>query len=389
MNKKLSGVWLYYLALIMSCLGISTAFMQIGVNSIFLKSAVVLVAFFFVYSIFKTGGYIKKTDFLMILVIFLAVSTIVLKMLFYGNLLLIAPLMCIACFLIIASLIATEHTFHFFAFFIIHLVGAVILIVAMFTKATNAWGAFQIGIMNPQTIGSWALTYAIGALILFDYFLERSKYKIVFCICEIVVYGFMIYIGFMTEARFSLIVMGTLVLFRLSPKIPFVNNKLVRVIGAFSPMILLIISVILHMTGIFSSIGGGSLLNGRERIWLDSLEQVIHAPFVGVGYDAVNADSFYSHNIFVDYSVLFGFGVALVFCISLTYVFLKKISKFDVVCRRTYLYSSRLQYDAFLAFILILVSSGVEGSFFSIGAGGIFIFSFVPLMVAISKHQEG
>ncbi len=388
MKNRASHGYVYYLAIIMSLIGISTTFMQNGENSLFLRGAVFLIGIFFVMSLAKSGGHFRKSDFLIILAILSSIYIIFVKLFYYGNFLLIGPLMGIACFMIIASIIVYKYTFCFPLYCIINNVGATILIIAIFTKSTDMWGAVQIGTMNPQTIASWALIFGIGAVILLDYFIEKITYKLLFVISQMLVYGFMLYITIITEGRFSTVILIILLLLRILPPLKVFDNKWIRLVFAFSPIIILIMTEIFYSFDWFQSMSGGSLLNGRERIWAIWMSKTFETPLFGVNYKYINANSFYSHSIVVDYSVMFGVYTMMIFWIALAYIFLKKVPYFSNSNKKVSSSYNRLKYDAFLAFLFLLVGSSCEGCFFSVGGGGIFVFTFIPLLISMSNEGK-
>ena len=257
------------------------------------------------------------------------------------------------------------------------------MIVGINTQANNMFGDLQIGYTNPQTIGSWALMYAIGALLSFDYILEKMKFRFLPCVLNIFIYAYMIYISILTNARFSFVIMIILLLFRILPKLSLFDNLLVRIFISVIPVIFVAVSELLFFTGDFAHMEGGSLLNGRELIWQNYLGLFSDSPLWGLSYDNIDANSFYSHNIIVDQLTMFGIFVPIVFVVAIAYIVVKKVPKLS--CKKQLSNNSRLKYDAFVSFLAILIASSNEGCFFSVGAGGLFIFSFAVLFITVCK----
>lgn len=383
-NKRVSNCFFYYIALVMSQLGISAAFMQNNSDNNFLRIAIVMVGMFLIEAILRNGKRLGRKEFFVVFSIVCAIFIIIIKMGYYGDLLLTGPLMCISCFFIMMALILNAYKFNYLLFFLINTIGSIILIFAVFTKSNDIWGTITIGYINPQTIGAWAMIYAIGTLIGFDFFIEKVKHKLLFVLFEMIIYILMIYITAITEARFSSLCLIALIVLRVLPPIHAIDNTVIRGMMVLLPIILLVLFEMIYLVGKDWGVGQ-SILNGRERIWLIWLENVSTSFLFGYDYRYIDANSFYSHNIFVDYLVLFGIIVPIVFWGVLGYIFIKKVPR--IVPGKKVIDYSRIKYDAFLTFTFILVASFCEGCFFSGGGGGIFIYSFVPLLVVLSKEK--
>ena len=384
--RKISGI-IYFGALISSCAAMSFAFLGIDQQSNLLRFAVLLtLAYFFTYVI--SIRKLKADAVVMLAFIVVALSLAVVKMIYFGQMTATAPLMMISGLLILVTVVCGNNEFPYIGYVLVNLGGAIALILGILTNSHNTWGAVQIGHINPQTISAWALIYAAGTLLSYDYLVERVKCKKLLWLCAVALYGAMLYIAVVTQARFSLIIMVCLAIVRILPPLMVLNNGLVRVLMATFPILCLGLSELLYFTGMFRDMAGGSLLNGRERIWANYFGQSVLNPVFGVGYDDINANSFYTHNIFVDYCALFGFIATIVFFAALCYVAVYMVPRFKKKNNADKGYS-RLKYDAFAAFGLIVVSSSVEGAFFSVGAGGLYIFTYGLLLIAVSKEYPG
>ncbi len=385
---KKVGILTYFLAMSMSCIGISVSFLSIDLGINCLQIAVMLTLVYFILTVLRYR-YTKQNDAFIILLIIFAIMLVIVKMLYYEQIISIAPLMLISNFLILITLICKNTAMNYISYIsyiFINIFGSVMLIIGILTNSHSIWGAVQIGYINPQIISSWALIYAMGAILSFDYFFERVRHKLLFLLVEILIYGFMIFISIIADSRFSTLVMLVALFFRIAPVVKIFNNKKVRLVIALFPFLFMIFSQLLVFIGLFSDMDGGTLLNGREIIWQEAIDNVMLNPLFGINYKTIDPNTYYSHNIFVDHCVLFGFPVAFVFVVVLGYIMVCKIPIFKKKKKMRNV-SERLKYDAFVMFCLVIFSSTVEGAFFSVGAGGLYLFSYGLLLIAASKEK--
>ena len=373
MKEKKGKINFFYISMTLACLGISSAFVPVYSNSYLFVLAIFLIIPLLVHGCVSSKGILLKQDVILILFVISAVAPIIFKLIYYKALMLSGPIVIISCFLLLlVPLLYRDYSFSFFAYFLINAVGIILLSIGIFIYSNTTWGVVAIGGVNPQTIGSWAMIYVFGAMLSLDHYIHKFKYKFIPRILEMLVIGLMLYFAWITDAKFALVTVVAALIVRCLPILRFFDSKIFRLLAAFSPTFFLAVLVLQY------KLSGKALLNGRERIWVDCLRDVIMSPIFGVGYNAIDANSFYSHNMIVDQLTLAGVPVTLLFQVCLSYVFIRKVPYFSLQS------SSRVKYNAFVSFLLVLVASTVEGCFFGVGAGGLFLFSFAPLFIAVS-----
>ena len=263
-----------------------------------------------------------------------------------------------------------------FSFVVFSILGSVFFLLAYINRGTyfgNGWTRTISG-FNPQSVGVWAYLFACSCLISLFYF----KNWAVRIFLLILIANF-IKIEFETDARGSLYAIFFVLLFILFPIRKMILHKYSAFIFAAIPVIFVILFNGIWKLGLFSGrTDGGTLLTGREIIWDRYLTLILDSPFFG---DYAQYAEVYSHNIFVDYVIMFGYILAFFWIIFVGYTMSKQAEKID---------DSHLnvQYIAYTNFIGALINASVEGMVFGLGAGGALVFAYSFLFLAGTRPKK-
>lgn len=217
-----------------------------------------------------------------------------------------------------------------------------------FTDEVYYGTARTLASWNPQSVGMWA--YALGASL---FVLADRTRNIKLKIFLYAHFAFMCYSSVITETRTVIVTFAVLIITRILPVIKVLTHKWLAAAMACIPAVV----------GICGALSNFNLFNGRERIWRLYLDLAMKSPVIGRYTEYHSA---YTHNIFVDQSLYFGFVFAIFFMVLLG-ALLFNSSKYI---------KSRSQYTGYMAAIGIMLVSALEGAIFSGGCGGIFVYAF-------------
>lgn len=213
---------------------------------------------------------------------------------------------------------------------------------------------------NPQSVGMWA--YALGASL---FILADNTHSVKVKLFLYAHTAFMIYISVITETR---VVMGALVLLvitRVLPIIKALKYKWVAAMIALVPAVVSIGSVWLNT----------SIFNGRENIWRLGFIMAMQSPLIG---NYSQYQSIYTHNIFVDHVLYYGYPFAICFAAILSWLLFNSAKYVK----------SRCQYTAYIATIGTILISSMEGAIFSGGSGGLFVYAFFCIYMMKSVDEK-
>lgn len=256
-------------------------------------------------------------------------------------------------------------------FFFLGLVGAVLFSMS-FAQQAVAWynsSTLTIPGFNPQSVGCWAGIYFCTvklAITKFDppWYLRLAGYA--FC-------GYLFFITLATETRTATIVLVLLFVLMVLPRLKLLLHPIAVAVAAMLPMLVTYISILVYHMGLRDS-KGNTVLNGRERLWISYLETADKHPISG---NYMFGENGYTHNLYVEHALFFGYILAIVF-ILLTFWALKRAT--------TYIQTT-LQYDAYLAFVGMLLMASQENMVLSTGCGGAFVYAYGFLL--LSSQQKG
>jgi hypothetical protein len=239
-----------------------------------------------------------------------------------------------------------------------------IVFIYLFQTEANSWYGVALTLqnVNPQGIGAWALIFFCYGLIFFDY-VENPVLKIL----AIGGMAYFEWICWKTDAKSAIYASIIILLLRFWPIKQIMQSKLIAWLVAGIPMLITYFGVFLYYL-IFSK-GVPSLFTGRERGWASYLKLAGENPLMGM---YAQYGSIYTHNIYVEHVLFWGYPMAIVFVVVTAYVILNHLKQVKKI----------ISYDCYIAFIACLLMGSMENSVFSTGVGGLFVYAcFLPALM--------
>lgn len=248
---------------------------------------------------------------------------------------------------------------------------SVVLIASWYFQTPKLWygRAYTIGAFNPQGIGVWAFLFSCALILTMDFF-NKALVKV---ICYIGLY-MLFTITMAARARGSQVAIIVLLIFHLLPQIELLKKRWIAYFIPLVPLLIFILSELFWFLGAFRGMSGGTLLNGREVHWLEYFNVIIENPLWG---NKNYADK-YTHNIFLQHALCFGFPVAIIYIVSITRALLNILPGIQ----------SRLQYDALIAFMAVMLQASQENSVLSIGVGGAYLYALSILLLTTYNPEN-
>lgn len=259
-------------------------------------------------------------------------------------------------------------------FLVIGTIGAVVFSWNFATSADIAYWygvAFTLKGFNPQSVGCWACVYGMVSIQAIGYFRVRWPVKVMLAI----LCGYLFYITIATDTRAALVVLFLFLVLKCLPQIKILTNPWTTIVIAALPALVTFASILLFRSNMFSSYAGGSLLDGREFLWMNYLTLAMEHPLSG---DYAGMEGVYTHNLFVEHALLFGYVLATLFIVLTALALSKAVLQIR----------SRKQYDAYLAFAGMLLLSSQENLVFSTGCGGMFVYAYAFLFMTTPNQSS-
>lgn len=251
----------------------------------------------------------------------------------------------------------------------IALIGSFFLISIFFLQPAYYGITRTIKGANPQMVGCWAYVFSAVAILQYD-----SCEKCLKKILMLLIVGVMLLISIMCDARGAIIAALFLLVAHFMPQL---KNNILQKVVIFAPMIPMLLTYgFIWIWKLQSQQGiADTILTGREILWSNYLKYAQQNPLTG---NYIQYSNQYTHNIYVEHVLFYGYPMALIFIAYMSYVVYKNSKKI----------TSRLQYDALMAFIGVLLLSSVENMAMSIGGGAIIIYSYSFLWCVNMKDNS-
>lgn len=250
-------------------------------------------------------------------------------------------------------------------------VGAVVFALA-FARLAGIWyGSTQtISGFNPQSVGCWAGIYFCAVMLGITKTNPTWYWRVVgYTLC-----GYLFYITLATETRTATIVLVLLITLKILPRIKLLGHPITAGVVAIMPMLITYTSIWLFEMGL-QDVSGTSVLNGREQLWINCLKAADQHPILG---NYIIGNTIYTHNLYVEHTLLFGYVMAALFMLMTFWTLKKTVANIQ----------TPLQYDAFLAFAGMVLMSSQENMIFSTGCGGAFVYAYSFLLISTSQETH-